>query len=138
MSYKYLVKFDVTGNDHHGWCSGADADSSDDDEYRHTEYSVIVSDKLHETNYNFVKNYRIFTYYNRGCTSEGSGYCNGFGQKHTAIWATLIDGTKYDTLEKYINEEKKQKNIRRFSEYLKTEKTKLIEECEELYKKKTN
>lgn len=73
---EYLILYKVIGIDHDGYCSGADADECQ---------PIIPYLELHLVRSDNQPDLTKYSYCNKGCTSGGSGYCNGFGQNHTAM-----------------------------------------------------
>lgn len=71
----YFVKFIVTGYDHCGYCT---------DENTLGREPFLRLKKLVRVNRR-VKKLRELDFREDGCTSGGSGYCDGFYQQYTAI-----------------------------------------------------
>ena len=108
----YIVKQRVTGDDHDGYCSGQEADKSDESN-AYITYKIVESNKYEVDRHNFVKDEEVFNYENEGCTSlGGSNYCEGFHQIYTTIWARIFKNEEYnDTYdlleERYVKISKK-------------------------------
>jgi len=114
-----IVKYQIEGYDHDGYCSGADTFGQDTPDnwinYKlFYDKSEIVSYKKYDsetyhildikndfTDDIFNKDIDIFNDYNDGCTSRGSGYCNGFYQEWKPITVSILNE---NNKEKFIEE----------------------------------
>lgn len=103
------VNYDVSGFDHDGYCSGCEADGDIAEEWTYEEdmevednffdgYDILFNNNVeNELNNYLIQNlYDIIVDYlfdenkildkfnkkNDGCTSGGSGYCNGYYQDY--------------------------------------------------------
>ena len=85
MSYTYTIRFRVRGNDHQGYCSGAEADE---------ENEVDFNKKKVIENVPLAERLDTFDHTEHGCTSaRGSKYCTGFARRYKAV--KCIDLVKY-------------------------------------------
>lgn len=85
MSYTYTIRFRVRGNDHQGYCSGAEADE---------ENEVDFNKKKVIENVPLAERLDTFDHTEHGCTSaRGSKYCTGFSRRYKAV--KCIDVVKY-------------------------------------------
>ena len=71
-SFTYDVLFLVVGTDHHGYCSGAEIEDVNEDQMR-------VMKKDYD-----VKSLKDFNFFERGCSTGGSGYCGTEGRNFYA------------------------------------------------------
>lgn len=71
---RYLVVYKVFGKDHDGYCSDVEDDNED-------ERDLGISFEIIKQK----KNLKDLHYTNDSCTSDGSGYCNGYQQRYTAV-----------------------------------------------------
>jgi hypothetical protein len=89
-----LIKYNVKGFDHSGYCSGNDvtlSDNEEPDEWEHLE--ITETDEYHDgcfitdSNHEQILKpdyFEDFKTRESGCTSEnGSGYCRGMWQEYT-------------------------------------------------------
>ncbi len=81
----------MKGQDHDGYCSGEEANDSSDILIC---YDLMDKQNMPKLNKNKFTRQR-FDYVHHGCTSGGSGYCKGFHQSYSTIWARSIEGTRY-------------------------------------------
>ena len=86
------LTFEVRGNDHDGYCSGAEANSEKDEliavGYFYGLYKLPQRGKLFSKGGVLKSKYintAVLDYANYGCTSGGSGYCTGMHQEYTLV-----------------------------------------------------
>jgi len=102
----YLIKYRVTGSDHDGYCSGAEQ-IGDDPDFEHYKYVWTINKNLSDDDIDinkFVINKDIFNNNNTGCTSDGSGYCVGYYQQYTTIWARLYENIEFGRIANLLDE----------------------------------
>lgn len=117
-----IVKYQIEGYDHDGYCSGNDVlfnDSpdkwinynlfSDKEKIRNwkkdcteTTFTLDISNDFTDNVFN--KDINVFYDYNNGCTSGGSGYCSGFEQEWLPLSVTILTPENKDS---FIEELKK-------------------------------
>ena len=73
----FCIMYNVYGVDHDGYCTDAEANEEDYEKWVETEYVVSYR------NLDRLKDTSEFNRVDDGCTSNGSGYCDGFQQEYT-------------------------------------------------------
>lgn len=114
----YKISFWVTGTDHSGYCSGNEGEEIEP--YSLTKFvkvdrakdSVVCDSKGNIS----VESLNLFSDYHSGCTSGGSGYCNGCKQNRQAIKGIKIEDTDSDESESDTNDSDEESESEKSSE----------------------
>jgi exonuclease VII large subunit len=84
-----LFRYDVTGNDHDGYCSGTEGYDIGTEEF--FTLKLIDVSRLDAEGFLKPEFYEKYNRYDTGCRNEdGSGYCNDCFQQYTVVWARKI------------------------------------------------
>ena len=85
-----LVYYLMEGDDHVGYCSGTEAEIEREEIIELIETSMFTPQDFDRDGWLHSVNLNKLDKYNGGCTSGGSGYCDGFYQDYKATKAQKI------------------------------------------------
>ncbi len=92
---KIEIRWEITGHDHDGYCSGEDAEGEEEDKWEEKEIRTVH----HLTADDFIEGrirpdlLKTFDYTSDGCTQmtkHGSGFCIGMYQKYRAKSISMV------------------------------------------------